>query len=83
MPTAGKKNEYQKLQGVKSGYCKGTKTREDVKAAKATYIEKTVAKAPEGKKKEARKDATAKANKVASGGCKMSSAVNGKGKGKK
>ena len=60
---------YAGLTKTKSAFCKGKKTKSDVKKAKAKYISAAV------KKGQTRAEATKKANRVMDRGCKMSASI--------
>lgn len=66
--------KYRALQRAKRKYCEGKATKTSVTNAAKAYISAAVAKG------QTKAEATKKANRVANGGCKMSSRVTGKQK---
>lgn len=66
--------KYRALQKAKRKYCEGKATKKAVTSAASAYISAAVAKG------QTKSEATAKANRVTKGGCKMTSRVSGKRK---
>ncbi|MEM6397777.1 MAG: hypothetical protein AAF741_15620 [Bacteroidota bacterium] len=62
---------YSDLRKAKGQFCKGKKSKTDVKAVAKKYVDRAV------KAGQTRTEAQKKANRVLSGGCSMSSAVTG------
>lgn len=86
--TLPKKTAFHKLVSKKASYCAGKATKADVKVAERLYKLNAVTKATKAAKagdkvkaaKVALKKATAVANRILKGGCKMSSSIAGKKK---
>lgn len=62
---------YRALQKEKRKYCEGKSTKADVDKKAKSYIDRAV------KSGQTKTEATKKANRVKSGGCSMSSRING------
>ena len=72
------KNKYQMLVAAKAAFCRGDKTKAEVKRAAANYVHSAAIKADDQTKGRARAEKIA--NRVLRGGCKLTSAIAGKKK---
>ncbi len=75
------KTKYQVLVSAKAAFCRGDKTKAEVKRAAANYVHAAAIKADDQTKGRARAEKIA--NRVLRGGCKLTSAIAGKRKKKK